>query len=530
MSVTRRDFLKSCALGAAAVSAPGAIAWEEALAAPAAPDPVYRPLMDVALETARKLGASYADMRICRYHVQDISLRTQPDLRTGKVSNVPQVSESERFGFGVRVLADGAWGFAASPRVEKDEVARVARDAVAVAQTNAALQRQPVRLAPVKAAEALWRTPFKKDPFRISVREKLDFLQAVNDEASAVPKVFRVNSFLRLRSEHKFFASSDGSYIEQYIQQIAPGYQATAVDRKTRTRRDRRYELPPVSGGYEYVEQAHMIENARRIGEECVEHLTAPPLTSGKKDLVLLPSHLFLTIHESIGHSTELDRALGYEANFAGTSFLTPDKLGRYRVGSDIVNLLGDRTVRGGLATCGYDDDGVETLRFDIIRNGIFVGYQTIRDQAYLIGDNQSHACSYADSYDSFPFQRMPNVWLEPSPKPMSPEELISGIDAGVLIEGRGSYSIDQQRYNFQFGGDAFWEIKGGKRAGMISRVAYQSRTDEFWQACDAIADARFWQNFGTLYDGKGQPGQVNAVSHGCSPARFRQINLLRTE
>ena len=530
MSITRRDFLKSCAAGAAVASLPGAVAWEEAFAAAPTPDPVYRPLMEVALETARKLGASYADMRVCRYHVQNVSLRTQPDLRTGKVASVPRVSESSRFGFGVRVLVDGAWGFAASPRVEKEEVARVTREAVAVAQTNAALQREPVQLAPVKSAQALWRTPFQKDPFSLSIGEKLDFLQAVNSEVRVVPKVFRVSSFLRFRSEHKFFASTDGSYIEQYIQQIVPGYQATAIDRSTRTRRVRNYFIPPVSGGYEYVERARMLENARRIGEECVEHLTAPPVTPGKKDLVLLPSHLFLTIHESIGHSTELDRALGYEANFAGTSFLTPDKRGSYRVGSDIVTLVGDRILRGGLATCGYDDDGVQTVRFDIVRHGIFVGYQTIRDQAHLIGDKESHACCYADSYDSIPFQRIPNLWLEPGPDTLSLEDLISGIDEGILIDGRGSYSIDQQRYNFQFGGDAFWEIRGGKKGRMISRLAYQSRTDEFWRSCDAIADSRFWENHGSTRDGKGQPGQVNAMSHGCSPARFRQINVLRTE
>ena len=299
MSVTRREFLKTCAVGTAALSLPGALEWETALAATGGtPDPIYRPLMAVALETATKLGASYGDMRVCRYHVQDVGLRTQPDLRTGQISNVPRVSESRRFGFGVRVLVNGAWGFAASPRVEKEEVARVAREAVAVAKTNAALQRVPVQLAPVKPAQALWRTPFQKDPFTVPVREKLDFLQAVNDAVRAVPKVFLVQSFLRARSEHKFFASTEGSYIEQYIQQIVPGYQATAVDLATRTRRERSYEVPPVTGGYEYVEQARMIENARRVGEECVEHLSAPPVTPGKKDLVILPSNLALTIHE----------------------------------------------------------------------------------------------------------------------------------------------------------------------------------------------------------------------------------------
>jgi TldD protein len=246
-------------------------------------------------------------------------------------------------------------------------------------------------------------------------------------------------------------------------------------------------------------------------------------------DLVLLPTHLGLTIHESIGHSTELDRALGYEANYAGTSFLTTDKLGKFRVGSDIVNFNGDRTRPESLSTCGYDDDGVKTRQFPIIKAGIFVGYQTIRDQAHLIGQSESMGCCYADSYASVPFQRMPNVWLEPSDKPVTLEDLVAGVESGVLIDGRGSYAIDQQRYNFQFGGDAFWEIKGGKVRGMISDVAYQSRTPDFWSSCDGIGGQSLWENVGLDSDGKGQPGQINAMSHGCAPARFRRVNVLRT-
>ena len=528
MGVTRREFLKGCAAGAAVATLPATGMLERAQAA-GTPDPVYRPLMEVALDTARKLGATYADMRVCRYHRQQISLRTQSELRTGRVRNVPRIAESESFGFGVRVLAYGAWGFAASSRVEKEEVARVTREAVAVARANAALQRIPIRLAAAQSSQALWRTDFKKDPFAVSVREKLDFLQAVNDETRKASKVFVASAILRVRSEHKFFASSEGSYIEQYIQQVAPSYRATAVDRNAGISRTRSYVPPAVTGGYEAIEEAGLLENARRVGEECVEHLSAPPVAAGKKDLVLLPGNLALTIHESIGHSTELDRALGYEANFAGTSFLTTDRLGQYRVGSDIVNLIGDRILPGGLATCGYDDEGVPTTRFDIIREGIFTGYQTTRDQAHLIGDKESHACCYADSYGSVPMQRIPNLWLQPSSKPATLDDLIGGVEDGVLIDGRGSYSIDQQRYNFQFGGDAFWEIKGGKKGKMISGVAYQARSDEFWRSCDGIADSRFWINDGLLSDGKGQPQQINAMSHGCSPARFRQINVLRT-
>jgi len=249
----------------------------------------------------------------------------------------------------------------------------------------------------------------------------------------------------------------------------------------------------------------------------------------GKKDLVLMPSHLMLTIHESVGHPTELDRSLGYEANYAGTSYITPAKMGK-KIASEAVTFYGDRTYERGLATAGYDDDGVKTTRWPIIENGIFKHFQTTRDQAHLVGEKESRGCSYADSWATVPFQRMPNVWLKAGPQGTSLEDLISGIDDGVLIEGRGSYSIDQQRYNFQFGGDAFWEIKGGKKGGMISRVSYQARTPDFWSACDLIAGQSYWQQYGTTGDAKGEPTQINSISHGCSPARFRGIDVIITD
>jgi TldD protein len=535
MSITRRNFLKSCAQGAAALgvaelAASAGKTMPLGGAAAEGPDPVYRPVTEVALETARSLGASYADIRVARYHNQQAFMRSQAAFGSTNIEHVPGVYDSESFGFGVRVLVNGTWGFAAGNRVERAEVAHVTREAVGVAKTNAALTREPVQLAPVTPAVALYRTPFTKDPFSVSLKEKLDFLRTANDVGMKVPKVFMAGSYLSSRTEHKWFASTDGSYIEQLIQRVEPGFYCTAVDKDQRKTRDRSVWIPPVTGGWEYVEAAHLLDQVQRVGEESVQKLAAPPVAPGKKDLVLLPSHLGLTIHESIGHSTELDRALGFEANFAGTSFLTPEKLGKFRVGSDLVNIVGDRILPGGLSTCGYDDDGVKTLRFDILRKGIFVGYQTIRDQAHLIGDKESHACCYADSYASIPFQRIPNVWLKPSAQPVSLDDLIGGVDDGVLIDGTGSWSIDQQRYNFQFGGDCFWEIKGGKKGRMIDRVAYQSRTPDFWQACDGIADERFWRNFGLTGDGKGQPGQTNEMSHGCAPSRFRQINVLLTE
>ena len=530
MPSSRRDFLRSCAVGAAALGMGTPLPDGQGPVVKHGPDPVFRTLTGVALDTARSLAASYADMRVARYRDQNVSLRTQAESGTSSLQHVPSLNDDERFGFGVRVLVNGTWGFAASNRVDRDEVARITREAVEVAKTNSSLRRSHVQLAPLRAAVDFYHTPFINDPFVIPVAEKLDFLRTLNSEVMKTPKVFLAASYIRSSNEHKWLASTDGSYIEQYIQRIKPAYYCTAVDKERRLSRHRNFQIPPVTGGWEYVERAKMIENAGRVGAECVEHLSAPPVTPGKKDLVLLPSHLCLTIHESLGHSTELDRALGYEANLAGTSFLTTDKLGKYRVGSDLVNVIGDRILPGGLSTCGYDDDGVKTLRFSIIKDGIFVDYQTIRDQAHLIGEKESHACCYADSYASIPFQRIPNVWLQAGQKPMAPDDLIGGVDDGILIDGTGSWSIDHQRYNFQFGGDSFWEIKNGKKGRMIDRVAYQSRTPDFWQACDAIADQRFWENFGLTGDGKGQPMQINSMSHGSAPARFRQINVLLTE
>jgi len=531
MNRSRREFLKTCGAGAAAWAAlgliPGRFLFSPCEAAEL-PSDKLKELAAFALEQAKKAGASYADIRINRYRSQVVNLRSQPDFRTGKLNQVPAVSDSETFGFGVRALAAGAWGFSASYLVKQDEIARAAQEAVETAKANARLRRQPVQLAAVPAHNDVYRTPIVKDPFSVPVKEKLELLRAVADEARKVDGIFSTRGFISQRIEHRFFASTEGSVIEQHVYQIAPEFDVSAVD-KGRKQKSRSYRPHPVTAGYEAVERANMIAQARRVAEEAVAHLKAPSISPGKKDLVLLPTHLGLTIHESIGHSTELDRALGYEANFAGTSFLTVDKLGKFKVGSELVSFNGDRIRKESLSTCGYDDDGVKTRQFPIIKEGLFVGYQTIRDQAHLIGQKESTGCCYADSYASVPFQRMPNVWLEPSKKPVALADLVSGVDDGILIDGRGSYSIDHQRYNFQFGGDAFWEIKHGKVGQQIADVAYQSRTPDFWSACDGIGGEAIWENVGLNSDGKGEPQQINAMSHGCAPARFRQINVLKT-
>jgi TldD protein len=496
----------------------------------AKPAPALEKLGAVAIAEAKRQGATYCDIRINAYRDQYCGYRLSPQRGGSKVDEVPSISDSRSSGFGVRVISKGQWGFAASPVVSSEEIARITREAVTVANANAVLQAQPVQLAPVKAYVDRWVSPFEKDPFAISVEEKLELLHRATTTIKKNPGVFSAYGNLGFHSEEKYFASSEGSSIQQQIIQTYPYLTATAVDFKSGISRSRSYQVAPLAKGWELVVAADLGENARIVADEAVQHLAAPPVKAGTKDLVLLPSHLCLTIHESLGHSTELDRALGYEANWAGTSFLTPEKMGKFRVGSDIVNVFGDRIYEYGLSTVKYDDDGVKTTRFPILENGIFVHYQTIRDQAHLIGETESRGCCYADSWSSVPFQRMPNVWLAPGKDDATLDDLIGGVDDGVLIEGTGSYSIDQQRYNFQFGGDAFWEIKGGKKRGMISRVAYQSRTPDFWQACDGIAGRSYWQQFGLGSDGKGEPEQTNAMSHGCAPARFRQIRVLETD
>jgi len=330
--------------------------------------------------------------------------------------------------------------------------------------------------------------------------------------------------------EHKLFASTEGSTIEQTLHRCDPGFVVTAIDEKKGSFQRRAALTDPRALGYEYIEEFDWIGEARQAGEDAVAKHSAPSVEPGVRDLILHPTHLWLTIHESIGHPTELDRAMGLEANYAGTSFLTVDKLGSYRIGSEIVTLHGEKTHPGSLATTGYDDDGVATTEWPLVERGIFVDYQTTRDQAAWIGRDRSYATSYAASWGAVAFQRMPNVNLLPGTAPLSLEQLIADTEDAILIKGRGSYSIDHQRYNFQFGGQVFYEVKNGKVTRMLNDVAYQSRTPEFWQACDAICDESEYYVGGSMNDGKGEPGQSNPVSHGCSPARFRKINVLNTK
>jgi TldD protein len=514
---SRRDFLKmtGAALGASALPA-WALEREAAQAAA-----VNRAsLAEAALATAKQLGASYADIRINRYRNEFVVTREK---------QVQVVTRNQSFGFGVRVLVKGTWGFASSRDVTPEAVRRVTRQAVEIAQANAAFQRKPVEIVSAEKVAANWKSAFEKDPFDVPLDQKTDFLLKLNERALGVKGVSFVNSSLSFVNEQKYFASSDGSRIEQYIVRSFPNFTVTAVDMLRGDFRQRRGLNGPQQMGYEYLTKHDWHAEAEQAGHEAVEMLKAKPVEPGKYDLVLHPTHLWLTIHESVGHSTELDRALGWEANYAGTSFLTPDKAGKFQFGSKMVSFFADRMQPHGLATVGYDDDGVRGQRWHLVKEGVFVDWQTTRDLAPLVGRKNSYGCTHADSWGSVPFPRMPNVSLEPAKGATSLDDLLAEVENGILIYGDGSFSIDQQRYNFQFGGQVFWEVKDGKKGAMLRDVAYQSRTPDFWGACDGLGGPATYALGGSFGDGKGEPGQSNAVSHGCPVARFRQINVLNT-
>lgn len=523
MTTSRRDFLKTASIAAGALALPELPSWISSVAAAeaaAAATVNKNALADIALSTARSLGVTYADIRINRYRNESISTREQ---------QVQNVSRGQNFGFGVRVLYKGTWGFASSRLVTENDVRRITRQAVEIARANSAFQRKPISLVPVDKVVTSWKNAFEKDPFEVSIDEKIQFLLGLNASAMKTQGVGFVNSSMAFVNEQKFYASTDGSRIEQYIIRANPGFNVTAVNRANGDFQTRSSLGGPQGMGYEYIEKHDWRREAQQAGEEAVMKLKAKTVDPGKYDLVMHPTHLWLTIHESVGHPTELDRALWWEADYAGTSFLTPDKIGKLQFASKIMNFVADRTQPAGLATVGYDDEGVPGQRWHLIKDGLFVDWQTTRDLAAMTGQKKSYGCNHSDSWGSISFPRMPNVSLQPGPDNRSLDDLIAGVDKGILIYGDGSYSIDQQRYNFQFGGQVFWEIKNGKRGEMLRDVAYQSRTTDFWNSCDGLGGQSTYELSGSFSDGKGEPGQSNAVSHGCPPARFRQINVLNT-
>jgi TldD protein len=535
---SRREFLKttSAATLAVGLTACGSVAPAPPAPAPAASptpgDPTTRDLAQLALDAARSAGAEYADVRFSTNRNQSIFTRER---------RVQAINDAETSGFGVRALSGGAWGFAASHELTRDEVARVARQAVAQARANRAAQREPVVLAPAPAtASGQWRSPARIDPFSVSIEDKVGLLLAANEAALKVAGAQFVNSGMFFLREEKTFANSDGTTTVQTIFRAQPSVTITAVapDRSDFQSRQST-DIQPRGLGYEHVLDARLVENAPRWAEEAVQKLSAKPVDVGRYDLVLHPTHLWLTIHESIAHPTELDRVMGYEANYAGTSFLSPPEkfLGAFRYGPDFMNVVGNRSEEGSLSAVGWDDEGVRPEDFHIIRDGILVDYQTTREQAPWLASwyrqrgepVRSHGCSYAQSWADIQFQRMPNVSLQPGTDDHGWDDLIAATDRGIAIIGDGSFSIDQQRYNAQFGGQLFYEIRGGKITGMLKDVAYQMRTPEFWNAMDMLGGRDSYMLGGAFSDGKGQPSQANAVSHGCVPTRHRSINVINT-
>ena len=544
--MNRRDFLQLTGLTAGSLVLPlppGARLlprWDGSLTP--IPTADKRQLADAALEAARAAGATYADVRIGRYLNQFV---------TSRETTIQNIATTESYGIGIRVLLAGTWGFAATSQVTTDTVVRAAREAIAVAKANASLQVEPVQLAPQKGyGEVSWRSPIAKNGFEVPIREKADLLLTAANAALKGGAKY-IQGSLVLVEEQKYFASTEGSYIDQDIHRIWPFFVATAVDSTTGAFQQRQSLGAPVGRGWEYLSSNpagklsappetgvvlysdfyDMVEDAGQAGRQVRGKLEARSVVAGKYDLVLDPSHLWLTIHESVGHPLELDRVLGYEANYAGTSFATLDKWQSksFRYGSELVTFVADRTQRYSLAAAGYDDEGVATRQWELVKDGILINYQATRDQVHVIGQTESQGCSHADSWSSIQFQRMPNVSLNPGPRPLTAEQVIAGVERGIYIVGTGSYSIDQQRYNFQFGGQLFYEIQQGRIVGMLRDVAYQSNTQEFWNSCVAICDRRDYRLNGSFFDGKGQPPQSSPVSHGCATARFNGVNVLNT-
>ncbi|MDT5150678.1 MAG: TldD protein [Mycobacterium sp.] len=481
-------------------------------------------LADAALSAAASAGASYADLRIHRITTEIVQLR-DGELETSVVGR--------EIGLAVRVIVDGTWGFASHAELDPSVAAETARRAVRVASTLSPLNAERIELAPEPVYTDLhWVSDYRVDPFDLAAADKIAVLDEYSGRLLAADGVDHVSAGLQAVKEQTFYADTFGSSITQQRVRVQPTFEAVAVDAAAGSFETMRTLSPPTARGWEVLAGDDVWDWSTELAELpslLAERTKAPTVVAGPTDLVIDPSNLWLTIHESIGHATEYDRAIGYEAAYAGTSFATPDKLGVMRYGSPVMNVTADRTVEFGLATIGFDDEGVRAQKWDLVRDGVFVGYQLDRVFAPRLGEARSNGCSYADSPHHVPIQRMANVSLQPGVEDLSTDDLIARVRDGVYVVGDKSWSIDMQRYNFQFTGQRFYRIRDGRLDGQLRDVAYQATTTDFWGAMEAVGGPSTWRLGGAFNCGKAQPGQVAAVSHGCPSALFRGINVLNT-
>jgi len=487
----------------------------------------YHRLADAALARAQDFKVTHADFRFECVRYQEIRVRD---------GHLQGAGDMEDVGFAVRVILNGAWGFASGVVLSTESAVQVTETAIRVAQVAAAMTRVPIALAPEPPYDnAEWVSSYQIDPLTVPLAEKVELLTSWTQRLLDAPEVSHSSAVLQQVVENKFYADLSGTTTTQQRVRVHPQVEVFGVDEESGRFDSMRTLAPPVGRGWEYLTgdiydwEAELRDLPGLLGEK----LVAPSVEEGAYDLVIHPSNLWLTIHESIGHATELDRALGYEANYAGTSFATFDQLGKLRYGSPIMHVTGDRTVEHGLATIGYDDEGVRTQMWDIIKDGVLVGYQLDRPMAHnmagQLNDERSNGCAYADSPGHIPIQRMANVSLQPAPNGPSVDELIGEVQRGIYVVGDKSWSIDMQRYNFQFTGQRFYLIENGKLTGQLRDVAYQATTTDFWNSMEAVGGPDTWVLGGAFNCGKAQPGQVAAVSHGCPAALFRNIRVLNT-
>src|SRR3984893_1361398 len=474
-----------------------------------------------ALNTVALRGASYADVRLADDRHRGLS------TKNGKVGSA---SVAESFGFGVRVIADGAWGFAASDDFSRAGVEATAARAVEIAKASGRVKIHDIEMAPEKPVTAEWTSPFQIDPFTTSVEQNIELLLKIDSELHSVPGVTLAEANLNFRREELWFFSSEGADIHQTKYTTGTGYAACAFAGSEIQKRSypNSYGGQWQNKGYELIEELKLVENARRVGEEAVALLTADKCPEGVFNIILDSSQLGLQIHESVGHPIELDRVLGMEANFAGTSFLTLDKLRTLRYGSALVNVVADaRQEHGpGLGTFAFDDEGVPAQCTPIISHGLFTGYLSSRETAHAIGADRSGGTLRAEGWNRLPIIRMTNISILPGEKPLTRDQLIESTEDGVYMETNRSWSIDDKRYNFQFGCEAGWEVKNGKRTRMLKNPSYSGITTEFWNSMDAICSRDEWVLWGTPNCGKGQPQQVMGTGHGAAPSRFRNIKV----